>query len=658
MRFPVPVSIAVAVTVFSMSAIAQEDLDAYRQAARMQNADDRIAAVQSFLEKYPTSTYAPFAHLQMFNAYLEKGNEPEALKAAYEYVTLVPEPNRPMAYNTIAWSLSQKGNGLDTALAYANRAEKTLRETKSRQLSMLLDTKAYVLYALKRYSEAEELQTETIKGNETNPEYNLHLALFQEGSGKRREALETAAKAMILGDFGESLARFNEWIAKEEPSDAGQQKLRNSVVMSVAKSHLDSIPADRIIAEGSKAAKLLANTGVDLKTASKWANSAVRSLKKNSSLQDAVMYNSNLAAVLVAQGKTSDALAVIGKIKGLVAVWQSDFWLMAGGMYEKAKQKENALDAYLTGLVATRNPQIVEAVKNVTSDDIDKLVEKKREAMLEFDPGHYKAPAKASGRVVLAELFTGAECGPCQAADEAFDKLAEYYPRTAVVILEYHVHIPGADPMTTDETHARYLYYGNTGTPTVYFNGQDQMVGGGPKYVAANRFNVYKHTIENVIEAKPTVQISAKAGLKGDDVMLYVTLSAQKPLPDSLVLHTALVERSVDYTGSNGVSKHAFVVRDLLDGAEGMKLMVAKGKVTVEKRVNVADIEKGNTEYLDNPQSHKSWPQRLQNFPGWKARPEKLSRENLAIVAWIQNPRTKEVLQANYVDVSSSLSVR
>ena len=49
---------------------------------------------------------------------------------------------------------------------------------------------------------------------------------------------------------------------------------------------------------------------------------------------------------------------------------------------------------------------------------------------------------------VLVELFTGAECPPCVAADLAFDALGKTYKPTDVVLLEYHLHIPGPDALT------------------------------------------------------------------------------------------------------------------------------------------------------------------------------------------------------------------
>ena len=55
-------------------------------------------------------------------------------------------------------------------------------------------------------------------------------------------------------------------------------------------------------------------------------------------------------------------------------------------------------------------------------------------------------------RVVVVELFTGAECPPCVSADVAFDALLETYKPNEVVLLEYHLHIPGPDPLTNADS--------------------------------------------------------------------------------------------------------------------------------------------------------------------------------------------------------------
>src|SRR5207253_3318789 len=67
---------------------------------------------------------------------------------------------------------------------------------------------------------------------------------------------------------------------------------------------------------------------------------------------------------------------------------------------------------------------------------------------------------KAKGdRRVLVELFTGAQCPPCVAADVAFDALAKTYKPNDVILLEYHLHIPRPDALTNADTEERQGFY-------------------------------------------------------------------------------------------------------------------------------------------------------------------------------------------------------
>ena len=77
------------------------------------------------------------------------------------------------------------------------------------------------------------------------------------------------------------------------------------------------------------------------------------------------------------------------------------------------------------------------------------LAEEKKGHFEPLKPDPYSGRASPHhDRVVLLELFTGAECGPCVAADLAFDALSDVYRTTELITLEYHLHIPRPDPLT------------------------------------------------------------------------------------------------------------------------------------------------------------------------------------------------------------------
>src|SRR5205823_12071608 len=132
------------------------------------------------------------------------------------------------------------------------------------------------------------------------------------------------------------------------------------------------------------------------------------------------------------------------------------------------------------------------------------------------------APAKFEGRkgskVVLVELFTGAQCPPCVAADLAFEGLSKTYKPSEVVLLQYHLHIPGPDALTNEDTVARQRFYGKEvrGTPSIFFNGQSKAGGGGGKGQAEGKYNQYRDIINPLLDEATKAKLSLEVKRTGD----------------------------------------------------------------------------------------------------------------------------------------------
>jgi hypothetical protein len=118
--------------------------------------------------------------------------------------------------------------------------------------------------------------------------------------------------------------------------------------------------------------------------------------------------------------------------------------------------------------------------------------------------------------------------------------------------------------MTNPDTWNRYMFYGgNFGTPTAIIQGQETITGGGPRFLAANRFNLYKYTLSKYESGKPAVTLSGNAKTLGSNINVLLNLKG-KIKDTNNVIQVALVEKSINYTGSNTIDKHHFVVRNLL----------------------------------------------------------------------------------------------
>jgi hypothetical protein len=223
-----------------------------------------------------------------------------------------------------------------------------------------------------------------------------------------------------------------------------------------------------------------------------------------------------------------------------------------------------------------------------------------------------------SDRVVLLELFTGAEDPPSLAAVLAFDAVARAYKPTEVVRLQYHLHQPFADPLANKAADARWAYYqaqlGNApGVPTAVFNGRPGAVGGGGADVAAIKLKQYRTLIDPLLDtpAGATLQLSAKR--IGDKVTIAAKVTGLAKPGEKVRLRLALAETTVRYAGSNGVRYHQSVVRGFAGSPDGLPLP----KSTAEHEV-IVDVAA------------------LRTF---------------LVVAFIQDDATHDVLQAAQVEV-------
>jgi tetratricopeptide (TPR) repeat protein len=653
---------------FLSAVLAQDDAAAYKAASEAEDVSRRIEALEAFVKNYPESSNKGPAYNRLFQAYLEINDGEKAVDAAENYLSTMPENNRGSAYNSLAWRMAEKKIALEKAAEYAKLAEDWARSTNNmRRVRNILDTRAYVHYQKGDYALAEELQREAVIGNEDDPEFIGRLAQYEEAVGKRFQALRTVVRTILYGGGEEYVTHFENWLAEEEPDPVKREALKTDIVMEIVREYLNEEDDDIDHGKRSQAASLMAQTRVNLPEAQQWAEEAQKSIDGKTKMGDIISYRTNLARVYYAREQYQQALETVAPLMDLVDPWNSGFWYMTGQIFEKTGQEQKALYAYLQGLVVLQPDNLMSAYSTLytkvegNAEGADAQIEKAQKALMNFNPGDYEGAIPSGGKVVLAELFTGAECSPCVGADYAFDALSQYYPRSMVAIVEHHLHIPGPDPLTNNDSESRYKFYGqNFGTPTVFINGTDKITGGGPQIVTKNRFTFYDHTIQkHFSNSKPAVAISGSADLKKDAVKVDLQIKApdQNALAGkSINLNIALVERSVDYEGGNGVAHHAFVVRKLVSGGEGIPLEMKEGSISIRKTIELKAVERELSAYL-NEFAEKN-ANRFRSSDGWRARPGKLNRDNLAVVAWVQDVEGKEVLQALYQKVATASAAR
>jgi hypothetical protein len=253
------------------------------------------------------------------------------------------------------------------------------------------------------------------------------------------------------------------------------------------------------------------------------------------------------------------------------------------------------------------------------------------------------------------ELFTGAQCPPCVAADVAFDALQKSYKPTDLVLVQYHMHIPGPDPMTNTDTTARWAYYqklfpydpqtraGIGGVPSSIFNGKPGGGTGGGMAASENKFQQYANVINPLLEKTSSVKVAGKAKRQGDKIDIAVEVANGDG--EDMKLRLLVVEESVKYVGSNGIRFHHQVVRAMPGGADGIAVKDKAFKHTAT--VNLADVRKELTKYLNDFVAAN--PNRL------FARPDRpMDMKAVRVIAMVQNDKTGEIVQTMQIEVEGN----
>jgi hypothetical protein len=300
-------------------------------------------------------------------------------------------------------------------------------------------------------------------------------------------------------------------------------------------------------------------------------------------------------------------------------------------------QKSAALKTLATALKkAGKNEEFKEAETRLAKveGELDKEFVKNA---IPFKPEPFAGRKGKSDRVEVVELFTGAQCPPCVSADIAFDAALKAYKPSEVLFLQYHLHIPGPDPLTNTDTEARQEYYGKEirGTPTTFLDGKPTPGLGGFRQHGKQRFDTLSELINKALETEPGARVKVTATRMGDKVDLAADVTDLKKPGDKVRLRFVLVEDVVRFAGRNGQRLHHHVVRAFPGGVEGFALKEKTAKPTAS--ISLTDLRKSLNAYLEK-----------HNFPE-DARPLKL--ENLKVVALVQDDDSKEILQAAQAEV-------
>jgi hypothetical protein len=275
-------------------------------------------------------------------------------------------------------------------------------------------------------------------------------------------------------------------------------------------------------------------------------------------------------------------------------------------------------------------PAVVARMERI-EEELDRAWEEKA---LPFEPAPFPGRRGKSQRVVLVELFTGAHCPPCVAADLAFDGMLRTYSPREVVLVQYHLHAPAPDPLTNRDGEQRANYYGVHGTPSLRINGREVPQIGGDRGMAKDIYIRLLGGIAQELETEAAGTLTMKAERHGERVEITAEAGGlpRRGLPR---LRLLLIEDVVRFPGSNGQRLHRHVVRALPGGVDGVKAV--NGSARQQVTIDLAGLRKSLGEELAEQAAFKggTWP---------------LTLKHLKVVALVQD-ESKTILQAAQTDV-------
>jgi hypothetical protein len=248
-----------------------------------------------------------------------------------------------------------------------------------------------------------------------------------------------------------------------------------------------------------------------------------------------------------------------------------------------------------------------------------------------------------TGRTVLVELFTGAMCPPCVAADVGCDGLQQLYGRDECVIVQWHLPVPAPEPLVAPVSLQRAESRGVQSTPTVIIAGGEPIEGGGKVDAAPDLFRRYRQTVDELLQRPPVVAIDGAASLHGNTVKVAAKVSSTPAsTPGRWRVHVVLVEELVAFPGANGMLFHHCVARGALTPPEGAPVAQNAAGQPLELSLDLGDVGQEIDELIATYETEKVF----------LVRPVHPERSQLQVVVFVQEAGG-EVLQARLLPVAA-----
>jgi hypothetical protein len=377
-----------------------------------------------------------------------------------------------------------------------------------------------------------------------------------------------------------------------------------------------------------------------------------------------------LARGLIALGKSPEGIAILQPLHEKNPLEPGISFALATGLEAEGDWK-TARELYAELAVLPQLEMVVRSAVNpsdgLPSERVARLWRKDHESTEELDaylmevykrrltsfaqPRSDAETPRTGNRVALLELFTGAACPPCVAADVASEGLHVTFPRDEVIVIRYHEHVPGPDPLANLDTQGRAQFYGIAGTPMAFLNGSglDDLRGGasvgGFLNHAESVYTALRERISPILAQQTDIKLELTAQADNGSLVLTAEATGPEQFDPDLRLRLALVEDDIHFVAPNGIRLHDAVVRSMPGSPEG--IFPKDGKLNFRKTIVLADLKQRLSQQIA-----KAEEDYRVEFP---VKP--LALKNLQLVGFVQNDKTREILQAAIVPVSGTISV-
>ena len=254
----------------------------------------------------------------------------------------------------------------------------------------------------------------------------------------------------------------------------------------------------------------------------------------------------------------------------------------------------------------------------------------------EEQPGDAEPQVKYfdTDRILLHEVYSGSNCGPCKGADELIQSIMDNNPNEYTAI-HYQV---GSDPYMSFESVARYCYY-ITGSPSCGYSIPYLHVDGVNGFHPVQVNNDVGYTQEDFdrFQSEPChMRLEVTKEVSGQTVDIEVTITAGDDYDsEDMVLQTAILENTThNNVGINEQTEFHHVMKKMVPNHNGTPLEpMAAGDVVILSLSYTFNGEYNDSTSRDNQVNH-AIEHTVEQF------------DDLSVVVFVQDNETQMVHQS------------